>query len=106
MTYSEAQVRDIIDENLYMKEKVASLERQLGEEKRKYEYLETEYNSLTKRCIILYIETSGDIPRDEIEVKVFVPQFLSQADLRVALTQTITDMVLAERSKLALGRQL
>ena len=99
-TYTEKQVRDLISSNLKLQEDNLRLEKLCEEYKSRAESAEQKYFSLAERCIQLYV--NKDVTEEVIQVKVYVPNFMSQEDLTTAMIQTLTNNVVKERDRLKL----
>lgn len=95
MTYTEEQVRDLINENIALKNELGHLSDKLRETEKGKEQAEEKYHNICERCIHLYLQKS---PFDDtISVKVKAPRFMSDADFETGVVRTIVAMLAAKR---------
>ena len=109
ITYTEEQVKELIQENLYLKKENAEMQEYVNQCNNHVDEVELEYKNLKKaytdmamRCIDMYISKKS-VEVDTIEVKVIVPRFMSQDDLSYGLLESIKNSILCERDKHLIG---
>lgn len=105
ITYTEEQVKELIQENLYLKKENAEMQDYVNqcnnhadELKARAENFEKAYTDMAMRCIDMYVSKKS-VEVDTIEVKVIVPRFMSQDDLSYGLLESIKNTILCERDK-------
>ena len=98
-TYTEEEVRSLIDENLKLIKELTHTQECLEEETRLRKSAEQSYRVLCERCMNLYL-TDRDITTDTLFVQVNVPRFMNPSDLATGITQHIISSVNAERDRL------
>ena len=97
-SYTEEEVRSLIDENLKLIKELTQTQESLEEETRLRKSAEQSYRVLCERCMNLYL-TDRDITTDTLFVQVNVPRFMNPSDLATGITQHIISAVNAERDK-------
>ena len=97
-TYTEDEVRSLVDENLKHLEEIARLKDQLSQGLIDKECAERKYNELCERCMKLYI-TERDIVTDAVFVQLNIPRFMTQSDLATGITQHLISLTNAERER-------
>ena len=97
-TYTEAEVRSLIDENLELIKQVESLKDQLSKGLIAKEYAEKKYEDLCERCMKLYI-SDRDILTDTLFVQLNVPRFMDDSDLSIGIVQHLISSAKAERER-------
>jgi len=98
MTYTEEQVKDLIQSNLKLAEENTKLKDQFSKEALLRETAEKKYSDLCERCIKFYV-TERDITTDTLFVQVNVPRFMPQSDFETGLVQQIISTLKAERER-------
>ena len=98
MTYTEEQIRSIVDENIELLKQVEKLKDQLYRSEISRESAEEKYADLCERCMKLYI-TDRDITTDAIFVQLNVPRFMNDSDLATGITQHLISSAKAERER-------
>ena len=96
-TYTETEVKGIIDENLKHLAEIAKLKEQLSKETQRREFAEKKYSYLCERCMSFYL-TRRDAD-DTIYVQVTAPRFMQREDFTKGLVQRIVSACNAERDK-------
>ena len=79
-SYTEEEVRSLIDENLKLIKELTQTQESLEEETRLRKSAEQSYRVLCERCMNLYL-TDRDITTDTLFVQVNVPRFMNPSDL-------------------------
>ena len=97
-TYTEEEVRGLVDENLELLKQVESLKDQLSRSEIDRETAVKKYDELCERCMNLYI-TDRDIPTDTIFVQLNVPRFFNDSNLATGITQHLITSAKAERER-------
>ena len=97
-TYTEEDIRSLIDENLKLIKELTKTQECLEEETRMRKSAEREYNSLCERCMSLYI-SDRDITTDTVFVQLNVPRFMNDSDLATGITQHLISIAKAERER-------
>lgn len=105
MTYTEEQVKEIIETNVKLMEAkvglhahINRLEDELSKEKLLRESAEKKYDDLCASCIRFYV-TERDITTDTLFAQVNVPRFMSPSDFETAVIQQMLTILKAEREK-------
>lgn len=97
-TYTEEEVRSLVDENLELLKQVESIKDQLSQSLIDRETAERKYEELCERCMKLYI-TDRDITTDTLFVQLNVPRFMDDSDLATGITQHLISSAKAERDR-------
>lgn len=97
-TYTEEQVRGLVDENLELLKQVEKLKDQLSRSEISRKTAEDKYNELCKRCMSFYV-TERDITTDTLFVQVTAPRFMSQDDFNQGISQHFLSACNAERER-------
>ena len=97
-TYTEDDVRNLVESNIKHIEEIAKLKDQLSKETRGREIAEKRYSDICERCMRLYI-TDRDITSDTLFVQVIAPRFMSKDDFNRGITQHLISACTAERDK-------
>lgn len=97
-TYTQDEVRSLVDENLELLKQVERLKDQLSRSEIDRETAARKYDELCERCMNLYI-TDRDIPMDTIFVQLNVPRFMSESDFTTGITQHLITSAKAERER-------
>lgn len=105
MTYTEEQVKELIETNLKLMEEkkefdssIRNLEEALSKEKLLRESAEKKYSSLCERCINFYV-TNKEIDVDSLFIQVNAPRFMNRDDFSKGLIQHIISSCVAERDR-------
>ena len=98
MTYTEEQIRSIVDENIELLKQVGKLTDQLSRSEIDRETAERKYNELCERCMSFYV-TERDITTDTLFVQVTAPRFMSQDDFNQGISQHLLSACNAERER-------
>ena len=98
MTYTEEQIRSLVNDNLDLTQQVEKLKDQLSRSEIDRETAEKKYNELCERCMKLYI-TERDVVTDAIFVQLSVPRFMNDSDLATGITQHLITSAKAERER-------
>ena len=97
ITYTENEVKGLIEENLKYLMEIAKLREQLSKETQRREFAEKKYSYLCERCMSFYI-TRRDAD-DTFHVQVTAPRFMRREDFIKGLVQRIVSACNAERDK-------
>ena len=97
-TYTEEEVRGLVDENLELMKQMEKIKDQLSRSEISRETAEKKYDELCERCMKLYITDRG-ITTDTIFVQLNVPRFMTDSDLATGITQHLISSARAERER-------
>ena len=97
-SYTENEVRELVEENLKHLMEITKLKEQLSKEVRRREFAEKKYSHLCEKCTSFYV-TSKDIDVDTMFVQVSAPRFMSNDDFAKGIIQHIVSACVAEREK-------
>lgn len=97
MTYTEEQVKGIIEHNLQLKKEVAELNTKLKKAQSEKKRIEDAYNSMCRRCLEVYVSRKPFT--EEVDIKVRSSVFMRDDDYRVGLVQSLTELFIQRRRR-------
>lgn len=97
-SYTEEEVKALIDENLKLIKELTHTQEELEEESRLRRSAEKNYFNLCERCMKFYI-TDRDIVEDTIFVQAMAPRFMTKEDFNNGVAMHLINLCVSEREK-------